>query len=73
MWGHGYKGWYNIAQSAEFDMQHVRVHSKALELIGDVWKLVGDVQNSGHTLTAMHIISPDSWFFLYTIQYQNIV
>jgi len=43
MWGHGYKGQYNIIQSVESDMQCVRVCSKALELIGDVWSSVCEV------------------------------
>ena len=50
MWGHGYGGQYSITQLSgvwytivEFGMQCVRVCSKALEMIGDVWSLVHEV------------------------------
>ena len=43
MWGCGYKGQYNVTQSVESDMQCVRVCSKVLELIGDVWSSVCEV------------------------------
>ncbi len=38
-----YKRCYSIMQSVESGMQHVRVHSKALELIGDGQSLVHKV------------------------------
>ena len=43
MQGHGYKGWYNVTQSVESNMQHVGVHGKASELIRDVQSSVYEV------------------------------
>ena len=43
VWGHGYKGQYNVTQSVESDMQHIRVHGKASELIRDVQNSVCQV------------------------------
>ncbi len=50
MWGHRYKRQYNIVQSAESDMQCIRVHGKDLELIRDVQRHV-EISVQGHTLT----------------------
>ena len=40
---HGYRRQYGITQLAESGMQCIRVHSKASELIRDVWSLVHKV------------------------------
>ncbi len=43
VWGHGYKGQYNVAQSLEFTMQHVGLCRKASEVFGSMQCLVHKV------------------------------
>ena len=40
MWGHRYKGQYDVAQSLEFATQCIRVCRKASEMFGGMWSLV---------------------------------
>ena len=60
VWGHGYKRQYDVTQSAESNMQHVRVCSKASELIGDVQRCA-EFSVQGHTLTSRNFKSNVIW------------
>ena len=57
MQGHGYKGQCNVTQSTESDMQCIRVHGKASELIRDVQSSV----HRHHPPSEVSLVVGDLW------------